>query len=145
MPFWLQISEKNLKPPWNHCGSAMSNHQRELCTQTYGKLLGGGGGHPENVFCCNFLKILMVSDKTIHKAFIIQKLYKRNPLENFLYQSYTLALMFAWNSLLMFCWKGDQAKDRNKINIIVMYVAWIEWTHMSSLWFFPCNLNWSVH
>ena len=39
----------------------------------------------------------MVSDKTIHKAFRIHKLYKQNPLEIFfffftMYQNYTMAL-----------------------------------------------------
>ena len=32
----------------------------------YGKI---SGGIPKNLVLCNFLKILMVSDKTIHKAF----------------------------------------------------------------------------
>ena len=38
-----------------------------------------GGGHPENVkviFCVQFLKILMVSDKTIHRAIRIHKTLK---------------------------------------------------------------------
>ena len=38
----------------------------------------------------------MVSDKTIHKALELRKLYKQNPLETFfiftIYQNYTLAL-----------------------------------------------------
>ena len=32
---------------------------------------------------CNFLKILMVSDKTIHRALVLMQLYKHNSLENF--------------------------------------------------------------
>ena len=46
---------------------------------------------------CNFLQILMVSDKTIHKACRTHAtLYKQNPLEKFLiftiHENYTLAL-----------------------------------------------------
>ena len=92
MPFWLQTLEKNLIPPWNHCGSAMNNHQRELhvCTQTYGKLLGG---ILKMFFFWVQISQNMVSDKTIHKAFIIQKLYKWNPLEIFfLFLPFTKAI-----------------------------------------------------
>ena len=47
---------------------------------------------------CNLLKILMVSDEMIHKAFRTHAtLDKRNPLEKFvifsIYQNYTLALI----------------------------------------------------
>ena len=49
---------------------------------------------------CNFLRKLMVSDKKIHRAELIQ-LYKQNPLEKFLiftiYQNYTLALSLFLN------------------------------------------------
>ena len=58
------------------------------------KFLGGGGG--QTLFFANFLEILMVSDKTVHKAFRIHKtLNKQNPLEKkkiTIYQNYTLAL-----------------------------------------------------
>ena len=50
---------------------------------------------------CNFLKILVVSDKIIHKAIIrtrTTQLYQQNPLDTILnftiYQNYTLALIF---------------------------------------------------
>ena len=40
------------------------------------------GNFPENVIFSNFLKIWMVLDKTIHRAFLeFIKLYKQNPLE----------------------------------------------------------------
>ena len=46
---------------------------------------------------CNFLKILMVSDKMIHTSWLFELvLLKQNPLENIfsftVYQNYTLAL-----------------------------------------------------
>ena len=46
--------------------------------------LGGGGGILNIIVLCNFLKILMGSDKMIHKVFKTHKtLYKQNPLDNF--------------------------------------------------------------
>ena len=53
------------------------------------------------VCVCKFLKIFMVSDKTIHKAFWIHKslsFIKTKPIRNIkkkstIYQNYTLALM----------------------------------------------------
>ena len=58
----------------------MNDHLRELhvCTQAYDKILrgggGGGGGIPKiSFFFFKFLKLFMVSDKTIHKAFRIHK------------------------------------------------------------------------
>ena len=48
----------------------MNDDYMEL--NTYGKLLGG---HPEYLCLCRFLKILMVSDKTMHKVFIIHKTF----------------------------------------------------------------------
>ena len=39
-------------------------------------------GHPENYSFMQFLKILIVSDKMIHRAFRTHiQLYKQNPLE----------------------------------------------------------------
>ena len=56
------------------------------------------GGIPKMLVLCNFLKILMVSDKTIHKAFRTHTTLKQNPLEKTLiltmYQNYTLALKY---------------------------------------------------
>ena len=38
----------------------------------------------KNIFCCcNFLKILMVSDKTIHKAFRIHETISTKPVREF--------------------------------------------------------------
>ena len=55
--------------------------------------------HPENsCFCvCQFHNILMVSDKTIHMAFIIHKTLSIKPITDFpfiftSYQNYTLDL-----------------------------------------------------
>ena len=51
------------------------------------------GGIPKMLVLCSFLKILMVSDEMIHRAF---RTHKQNPLEEILiftiYQNYTLAL-----------------------------------------------------
>ena len=60
------------------------------------------GASPPPPFCpTKFLKILMVSDKTIHMAIRINKtLYKQNPLEKIfiftVYQNYSLALTLSW-------------------------------------------------
>ena len=67
-------------------------------------------GHPKFFFFFNFLKIWMVSDKTIHRAFGIHKtlvFIKQNPLEKIfiftIYQNYTLALNYVLFSLNVFC------------------------------------------
>ena len=50
----------------------------------YGKIWGGGASQRGWVLC-NFLKILMVSDKTIHVAFRAHTtIFKQSPLEEFL-------------------------------------------------------------
>ena len=50
-------------------------------------------GHP-NFFVCKFLKILMVSDKTIHKAFTIHKSsMKQNPLSKFIFSVFTKMIL----------------------------------------------------
>ena len=56
----------------------MNDHYRKLqvCTLTYGKIWGGG-----IPFFGQFLKILMVSDKTFHNAFIIHKTINQTHLE----------------------------------------------------------------
>ena len=62
------------------------------CTWLYGKIFGG---IPKMLVLCNFLKILMVSDKITRLLELIQ-FYKQNPLETFIiftiYQNNTLAL-----------------------------------------------------
>ena len=62
-----------------------------------------GGGIPKMLVLCNFLKILMVSDKMLHKAFRTHTtLNKQNPLEKsfiFIYQNYTLALRMSANGI----------------------------------------------
>ena len=57
------------------------------------------GGIPKNLVLCNFFRILMVSDKMIHRAFRTHTtLFKQNQSEIFfssiftIYQNYTLAL-----------------------------------------------------
>ena len=52
----------------------MNDHEKELCTKTYGNILSPRPPQKNNAFG-KFLKIFMVSDKTIHKAFRIHKLY----------------------------------------------------------------------
>ena len=47
-------------------GSTVFGHESELCTQLYGKIFGG---IPKMLVLCNFLKILLVSDKIIHRGF----------------------------------------------------------------------------
>ena len=63
----------------------------------YLNLWQNSGGHPEMLVFCKFLKILMVSDKTIHKAFRIHKMLLENPFREIsiftIYQNYTLDLM----------------------------------------------------
>ena len=53
-------------------------------------------GIPKMLVLCNFLKILMVSDNSIHNDCRTVQLYEQNPLEKFIiftvYQNYTLAL-----------------------------------------------------
>ena len=49
-------------------------------------------GHPEMLIFCNFLKILMVSGKTIHRAFRINKQIQSEIFFLTIYQNYTLAL-----------------------------------------------------
>ena len=46
-------------------------------------LRGGGGGGIPTFFFFIFLKILMVSDKSIHKTLEFIKLYSQNSLEKF--------------------------------------------------------------
>ena len=49
-----------------------------------------------------FLKMLMVSDNMIHRAFEFMQLYKQNSLEKFfiftIYKNYTLALKALFNN-----------------------------------------------
>ena len=56
-------------------------------------------GASQNVVLCNFLKILMVSDKIIYKAFRTHKtILKQNPFDNFYFLHYLpkLHVGFKW-------------------------------------------------
>ena len=70
--FSLQTSENNLKPPYrvSFKGNLMFNHllplEGAMHILLYGKIVGG---IPKILVLCNFLQILMVSDKIIHMAF----------------------------------------------------------------------------
>ena len=56
----------------------MNDHSRELCTMYTVKLSA-----PLKMFVfCKFLKIFMISDKTIYKAFKIHKLYQTKPIRD---------------------------------------------------------------
>ena len=62
------------------------------------------GGIPKMLVLCNFLEILMVSDKIIHKAFRTRTTLKTKPITHKkivfpIYQNYTLVLMTAYQSL----------------------------------------------
>ena len=69
-------------------------------TYTYGRIFGG---IPKMFVFWKFLKILMVSDKSIHKAFRIHKTLYNNPLKKTfiftIYQNYT----FGFKPSISFC------------------------------------------
>ena len=62
-----------------------------VCKQTYGKMLRGGGGLQSVFF---FFKILMVSDKTIHKAYRIKKTINKTHQRNFLFSLFTQTILW---------------------------------------------------
>ena len=51
-------------------------------------------------FCvCNFLKILMVSDKTIHNAFRIHKILSTKPIKEISFSLFTKSIPWLWYEL----------------------------------------------
>ena len=89
---------------------AKSNHlqrvKRQQCMTTRGSyvhkptcMVTFWGASQKCYFFCNFLKILMVSDKAIHKAFRTHLTISKSDLIIFffslMYQNYTLALTWA--------------------------------------------------
>ena len=76
----------------------------------YGKFFGG---NLKMLILCNFLKILMVSDKIIHRALLVQ-LSKQNPLEKIfsftIYQNYTLACI---TGLKIHCFQHKRISDKS--------------------------------
>ena len=61
--------------------------------------LGGGGGMPKMLVLCNFLKILMVSDKTLHRAYRTHKTLQTKPIREIFHfhQNYTCTLALTKN------------------------------------------------
>ena len=105
-------------------GKLKFNHSWPLEGAMYITLWKNFRGHPKNVSFVHFLKILMVSDKTIHKAFRTHtnvQLCKQNPLEKIciftIYQNYTMALMgtysndWSYDNFVSFC-PGDHCYKR---------------------------------
>ena len=63
----------------------------------HGKIFGG---IPKMLVLCNFLKILMFSDKMIHRAFRTHTTHLKRILIFTIYQNYTLAL------IVFIFWRG---------------------------------------
>ena len=113
---------------WNiKASTILKEHYYDTCKTLWGswnkliELTGYGGGHK----CfCQFLKILMVSDKTIHKVLEFIKLCKQSPLE-ILSSLFIKTILLALKALFN--------------NVSTLKKIWAAWPYMLSVSLIWCK------
>ena len=138
--FSLQASENIIKPPLNYFKGQVEDHQWMTTRESYvDKPMVKFSGVPWIFFVCKFLKVLIISNKTIHMAFrihnIVQVKLIRKRFYFTIYPNYALALSACFDLkyfTLKFLFKERSKEDLHEIrlnfvSLIVVVDGWWWW------------------